>query len=908
MERARCTMVACVILLQVIAELAGAGTAAAQDTGGALSGRVAVADGTALEGVRVTVSSPGLIGTRAATTGPTGRFRITSLPGGVYNVRFERLGYRTVVYENVRVALGETVAPGGGVVNLADAPIALDPLVVTSERLSIDVSTPAIATSLSSETFSTLPTERDYRDLVRLVPHANPSFVGDPINVAGATGLENLTFIDGLNVSDPYIGGSGTRLPDNFVREIHVKVGGYEAEYGGAGGGIFNVVTESGGNEWTISGFGYFNNASLTADSRLGVGDLVSRGANAYDLGVAVGGPIAHDRIWLFAAWDPSLSTADVEIPGNGVFEDRLTEHRFASKLSWRAGAATDVAATVFGDPSRHDRVGGGPFAGDVTDILDADVFLNHVERGGLNATIEATHRRGSSAVFDLSLGGQWTHVFDGPMPGDETARYTCISEFECDGLIPGTTSGGFGELFQYDGRRFSARLSGTFFAGTHTPKVGLEYETSLLSPFEGRNPGVGVILDQGPEEDTARWLVIGQERVMSLSNRVPTVYAQDSWAVGPRFRLNYGIRWEGLDIVDNEGSTAQSIRNQWQPRIGFVWEPGAPGLQKVTGSAGRFYQRMPLWLSTFYYTAGDVAVNYSILYDGDPRAGGQPIDSTYYAFCCSIEPGRDLRGMHFDEITVGYERAIGPVRIGARGIARALRQVVNLGTDDDDVYAPLQVGNPGRGDLVALEKPERRYRALELTADWVTPRVRASASYVLSRTRGNYTGLFQSDGGFAFPNHNGLFEHPFQMADNDGLLPNDRTHVFKLWGSFRFDSGLSAGTFFSVESGVPESRYFAWLNNAMHFLAPRGSQGRTPTLWDLSFRFRYPVRTAPEGGWRASLIADFLHVGNPREPALFNQIQTFDVGHGPRANPTFRRAVAYQEPFKMRLGLTLGR
>lgn len=884
------------------------GSAFSQDTGGSILGRVVSRDGAPLPGVSIEASGPSLPGVRRTETGPSGLFRFTGLPGGKYHLEFRELGFRTLRMEDVRVLVGQSTSPGGGEIILESTAIEVAPLVVETERPVLDLSTASVETSLADSEFLEIPTDRDYRDLIKLVPQANPSFIGDPINVGGATGLENMTYIDGLNVTDPFVGGLGTKLPYNFVKEFEVKTGGYEAEYGGAGGGIFNVVTRSGGNEWSFSGFGYFNTAGLTADAQLGVGDLVSRGADSYDFGVAVGGPILRDRVWFFASYDPTFTTSEVQIPGLGFFDDERTEHLFAGKLTWRASASTDVVATFFGDPTTHDRVGGGPFSGDVTEILDPDVFLNRIERGGYNAGLDLTHRFGTRAVLDLLLGGQWTQNFDGPRPGDDAARYTCLGATGCDGLVPGATSGGFGELFAFDGQKLSARLSGTFFLGSHTSKAGIEFEESALSPFEASNPGVGVILDLGPEAGAGRWLVVVQERVATLKSRVPTAYLQDSWAITDRFRLNYGVRWEGLQIVDSDGSVAQTISDQWQPRIGFVWQPGSLGTQKVSGSAGRFYQRMPLRLLTSWYSSGDDATNYVVNYDGDPRTGGQPIPDTEFVFCCTIEPERDLSGTHFDELTLGYERLLGRnVRLGATGIYRTMREVINLGSSVAP-SGPLQVGNPGRGDLDVLESPEREYLALELTFDWLADEnLRASASYVLSRTEGNFPGLYQSDGGFLFPNENGVFQQPFQMENNDGLLPNDRTHVLKLWASYRFGFGLSAGTFVSLQSGVPQSRYLAYFGNSIGFLSPRGSEGRTPTLWDLSFRFEYPIKFGGPGGWAVNLVADFLHVGNPQEAGLYEQVEAYSGDLGDTPNPTYREPIAFQDPFTVRFGVAVG-
>ena len=467
------------VLFLCAVALAWPSEAGAQDTGGQLLGAIQSEDGVPLVGAMVRVSGPSLLGSRSVTTGPGASFRVARLPVGLYSVEISLIGYRTTVYEDVAVMLGSATPVGGGVVVLESAPVALDPLVVTAERPPIDVSTSAVQTSLADDVFLEVPTQRDYRDLIKLAPQANESYLGDPVNVAGGTGLENITFIDGLNSTDPFFGSTGTKLPYNFVREFQVKTGGYEAEYGGSMGGIFNVVTRSGGNEWSVSGFGYFNNSSLTADATLGAAELTSRGADVYDFGVDVSGPIVRDRLWFFAAYNPFFASADVEIPGQGLYRDERTEHLFATKLDWRAGDDTDVVLSVFGDPTTWDRVGGGPFTQPDT-LLSPGPLLNRIEDGGVNMHLEGSHRVGSSAVIDLGLGYSYRDFFNGPRPGDEEARYD---------LIPaGAIGGGFGEFYSYEGQRFSARLAGTLVAGSHTLKAGVDYEASSRKPSRTGN------------------------------------------------------------------------------------------------------------------------------------------------------------------------------------------------------------------------------------------------------------------------------------------------------------------------------------------------------------------------------------------------------------------------------------
>lgn len=907
MQRSARLCCAYFVMLSGMATFGAAASLQAQDTGGMLIGRLESADGSVLPGVMVTVRGPSLIGARTAATDPTGSFRFTSLPGGTYTVEVDLIGYRTVVFEDVRIVLGGATALGGRVTTLEAAPVGLDPLVVTAARPLIDVTTPAVMTSLGAETFMDLPTERDYRDLIKLVPQANESLLGDPVNVAGATGLENLTYIDGLNVTDPFFGSLGTKLPYNFVKEFQVRTGGYEAEYGGAMGGIVNVVTRSGGDSWSLSGIGYFNNASLTSDASLGAADLVSRGADAYDVGVDVGGPLVRDRLWLFAAYNPFFSKTEVEIPGLGFFRDERTEHLFAAKLDWRAGANTDIVLSAFGDPTTWDRVGGGPFTLPDT-LLAPGPFLNRYEDGGINIILEGTHRAGSRGVLDFGLGYSYRDFFDGPRPGDDEARFVHVPT--------GAFEGGFGEYISYEGRRFSARIAGTLFLASHTLKGGFEYEDSGLDPYRTGNSGHGVILDFGSTADEqclvasfgCRYWTIFLDDVggATVKGRVPTLFAQDSWEIVPELRFNYGIRWTGEYLIDSNGDVGQSITDEWQPRLAFVLQPGEPGAQKLTGSWGRFYQRMPLRLVSNFYNG--VPQNGIAAWRGDPRTDGVLVD-TLAVFCCAIQPEHEMSGSYVDEVTLGYERSLGPdMRIGVRGVARTLGDVVTIGTEatrNSNEIGSI-VGNPGSDSLDFLEKAERRYRALELTFDWsIGDNGRLSASYVLSRNRGNFPGLYDSDSRLLFPNQASIFERPYQMPRNYGPLPNDRTHALKVWGSFRFGFGLNVGTYFTAQSGTPLSRYETVdIAFRQAFLSQRGSEGRTPSIWDLSTRLSYPVALGPAGGWKMNLTADFLHIGNPQKTVLFDQTQTLEGGI---RNPTFEKALAFQDPFTVRLGLAVG-
>jgi outer membrane receptor protein involved in Fe transport len=214
-----------------------------------------------------------------------------------------------VVIEQVRVELGRTTSLG--TIQLEIEAIAMDEIVVEARKL-IDPKSTEIGGSLTDEVLETLPTQRDYRAAIAFLPQANESSFGDPVNISGSTGVENSYVVDGANVSDGFFGLGSTRLPQNFIREIEVKGGGYEAEFGRSTGGIVNIITQSGSNEFRGSAYIYAANQNFAQTARRGTLEFESEGFESYDIGVSLGGPIVRDRLWYFVAYNPTVEREDL--------------------------------------------------------------------------------------------------------------------------------------------------------------------------------------------------------------------------------------------------------------------------------------------------------------------------------------------------------------------------------------------------------------------------------------------------------------------------------------------------------------------------------------------------------------------------------------------------------------------
>jgi outer membrane receptor for ferrienterochelin and colicin len=149
---------------------------------------------------------------------------------------------------------------------------------VTRTPTVIDSTSTTIGSNLDSATLSRLPVGRRFSDTLHLAPgvssggtigSANPS-------VSGSSGLENQYVVDGVNITNGgydalgsysiIFGSLGNGTPYDFMQEVQVKTGGYEAEYGQATGGVINVVTKSGSNDLRGSAFGYARPTKLESD------------------------------------------------------------------------------------------------------------------------------------------------------------------------------------------------------------------------------------------------------------------------------------------------------------------------------------------------------------------------------------------------------------------------------------------------------------------------------------------------------------------------------------------------------------------------------------------------------------------------------------------------------------------
>src|SRR5437660_6695923 len=293
---------------------------------GNLAGTVVDSSGAVVTGAKVTISGP--TGTKSDTTNQDGQFLFPLLSPGFYGVKVEKGSFKTADVKGVEVVTGKTSNVRVGMV----AGAAGEVVEVQGNAITVHTTSTAVAANLTDTFYSSVPVARGVTGLVYASPGvtsgggtgtANPS-------ISGGTGLENLYIADGVDITDGGFGGIGvysrlygslsTGINLSFVKEVQVKTGGFEAQYGKSTGGIVQIVTKSGGKDLHGSIGGFFapqafeatrlfsdDFAQGTQNERFNLQGKVVHQTN-YDLDAEIGGhvPGMKDRVFFFGSFNPS--------------------------------------------------------------------------------------------------------------------------------------------------------------------------------------------------------------------------------------------------------------------------------------------------------------------------------------------------------------------------------------------------------------------------------------------------------------------------------------------------------------------------------------------------------------------------------------------------------------------------
>jgi outer membrane receptor protein involved in Fe transport len=370
-------------------------SAAAQtSTTGSIEGSVTDVNGAAVPGVTVTATSPNLIRPQTATSNEEGTYRLSNLPPGRYTVTVESAkGFAKFEQTNVEVNLSKT---SSAAITLRPAGATETVEVTASSGAAVDVTSNTTGTSVSTEQFSNFPTQRTVQSLYTIAPTVSRSGLRDSSgrdrdpSVGGSSGPENNYILDGITVSDPAFGGSGANLPFEFVQEVEIKTGAFSAEYGKSTGGVFNVITKSGGNEFRGDIFGYVTSKGMVRDTKqFSFTGASPNGFSELDAGADIGGPIIKNKLWFFGAFNPQeRKNYFLTQTFHNQVNNKVTTPFYSGKVTWGINQNHTLTFSTFGDFSKEEGFLYGSANLGVSGFgNDPASFRGTIERGGSNYT-----------------------------------------------------------------------------------------------------------------------------------------------------------------------------------------------------------------------------------------------------------------------------------------------------------------------------------------------------------------------------------------------------------------------------------------------------------------------------------------------------------------------------------------
>lgn len=710
--------------------------ASAQDyTSGNLTGRVVDEAGAGVAGATVSVrSGQGVV--RSATADADGRYQITALPVGAYVADVASGDYNKVEGRTI------SVAAGGSSFIFTLTKGAVSEFVVTGVRQTRDFSRTDTGLTVNVEELAErVPVGRSIASIALLTPGvtrpdatiaASSRRNQSTLVVSGTSAAESVYYINGLNVTDLRNLLGYADLPFDAIQSIDVKTGGYQAEFGRATGGVVNMVTKSGSNEWHGGATLTYSPEALRshAPQAFSAGGSAVSGATIYnrmtslesvDTSVYLSGPILKDRLFFFGLINPRstkeyFAMTSQGLSGNNLYTgvqtyNKTTSPRWLAKLDYNITDTQRLEATLFSDEAETQQV-----------FLNRDARsgitgqgLGYTENaGGFNQIYKYTGAFTDWFTLSALYGKQVSSQEDtGPLVGVPRIRdrRTSTTTFltAANTVIPLQPRG--------EDTRETYRVDADFYVrdllGDHHVRVGYDKEKLHSSDLHGYNGGYFMdILHRVPPGTSLPVQTYAQKTVLGsggdFAAEQTALYAQDSWDVTQNLTLQLGVRLDQYDYKNRAGQSYIKMDDQFAPRLGFTWDPRGEGRDKVYGSFGRYY--LPIATNTsirevsgedYHQEFRSVSVNAdgSIVRDanGIPVLGDRIRPDAVFARPIAPDPrevaASNIEPMFEEEFILGYEHEFeGGWLDGWRGGARYIHRNLASTIEDTDL---------GRGGVI---------------------------------------------------------------------------------------------------------------------------------------------------------------------------------------------------------------
>jgi hypothetical protein len=713
-----------------------------------------------------------------------GEYSFTGLEPGEYELTVALAGFETEVR---RVEL----RPKAG----AHLEIQLRPkaqreeVVVKAHVPGIDVTEASPASpALSQQTLQSAPLVNErFEDALPLIP----GVVRGPdglINIKGARAAQAGTLVNSVSAIDPVTGQSAISLPLEAVESVKVLADPFSAEYGRFAGGITEVQTRKGTDEWKVLFTNFFPRIRVREGSIMGLESITPR--------LTFAGPLRKGKLYLFQSFDYRFVRTPVSSLPEFRRDQQFETFDSYTQFDWSINANHYLVGSLSLYPQNLKFV-------NLNTFNPESVTPNFRQRGYFVALNErAIFSRGGFLESSLSVKRYDAHVF--PVEA-------LPPEFS---LFPEQN---FGSWYNRQDRESHLyQWSQTYHVhpvqagGTHLVELGYSYARSDYDGSVFNNPVVVVREDPltGLPTTTSQRITFTGLAPLSTDQNQLTFFVQDKWSLHPRFTLTLGARFDRDDLSSDTLNPA--------PRLAFVFAPTRDNKTAIRGGVGLFYDKIPLGIATFPAYPAETITRFAsdgiTVVDGPTTfvhrliatdGGGLHVP---YSLAWDFQIDRELG--HGVLVRFGYEQ----------------RE-----THRDFVVEPFE--NASGGQFQLLNNGRQSYREFQWTLRWqARERTTVFTSFVRSRTNGDLN---------SFEQYFGNYSIPILRPNERGPLPYHAPNRFLFWGTIGLPWKLDFAPVLDVHTGFP----FSKVDNDLNFVAPRDRGGRYPYFGALDIQLTRPFK-----------------------------------------------------------------
>lgn len=688
--------------------------------------------GSAEPGSVLLIQNPGTGLSREVSVDSAGRYRVPALPVGDYKVTLQKDGRTVAVREGVSVLLGAGSEVSFGTDGQAQT---LETIVVTSASVPpVDISTTDTRLVFTAEKLEKMSVGRSIEALSLLTPGVigADSRYPNTASFGGSAASENAFYINGYPVTNPLTNLGSTTLPFDGISQFQAHIGGWGAEFGRTTGGVVNIITKRGTNEWKAGGQVtwaprslrgtqrsiYFPNAGTASDGRL-YQQLRQREVNELQYGAYVGGPIVKDKLFFYASGEWTKRDVDTVNLYNGAAATNYRELRYdiprwLVKLDWSITDNHFLEFTGISDVTK-DKESYYRYAYTGPDAFQRGNTKNggyYYEDGGELYIGKYTGYFGDNLTVTALYGQQEQDHIAIPAGYDRSRVY--VSDTRAGTPVVGLQPYAQLEMSDAYDKTKGGRFDIDWRVGDHTLRLGYDRHDSESRAGEATSgpgyrwayatvgsadanspiPGSGGARGPGGNGDYVQRIRFANGGTFEVKQYA--YYLEDRWQVSDKWLLTLGLRNENFENYNSDGVVYVEQKDQWAPRLGASWDVHGDSSLKVFANLGRYHLAMPNNVAR-RAAAGSLFTTEYFSFTGVDPATGEPLGVVALGngpYSANGEYGQAkdpltvaAKGLdsHFqDEFILGFEKALGADYVfGARYVYRDLKGAI------DDICDP---------------------------------------------------------------------------------------------------------------------------------------------------------------------------------------------------------------------------